>query len=64
MDFRICYVDGPGHRPLETVVQANNTTEAVVKFCHTNGGGQAGRVRDRITSIYPEEPQEPMDGGQ
>jgi hypothetical protein len=55
MVYRIRYCYGCGREDLETVVEANSPTEAMVKFRHTcPDGGRLRQSSARVTSIRPE----------
>jgi hypothetical protein len=55
--YRIRYSDTGGHRQQEVLVEAHNTTEAMVKFCHARGPAPgAGLASGRVSiSAEPEE---------
>ena len=59
MFYRIRYQDDVGHGQAETIVEAHNPTEALVKFSHTGRGyAEVHRLREKIVSISAEEPEE------
>ncbi|HUT56471.1 MAG TPA: hypothetical protein VNA25_01200 [Phycisphaerae bacterium] len=55
MVYRIRYSDGGLKAEAEAVVEANNTTEAMVKFRHTRGGLSGTASHDAVViSICPD----------
>ncbi len=61
MIYRIRYHDGRSSASAEATVEANNPTEAMVKFRHTRGGVMDKRSwQERITSVVGEQQEEEM----
>ncbi len=57
MVYRIRFTDGP--REAEAFIEAHNTTEALVKFCHTRGEHSGDRASEpRVTSVCQEAQEE------
>jgi hypothetical protein len=52
--YRIRYSDTMGQRQHEVLVEANNTTEAMVKFCHARGPDPRENLPGAHLSISPE----------
>ncbi len=56
MVYRIRYVRGDGRGEREAVVEANNTTEALVKFSHTHVALPRDSSHPAVTSVSPDLP--------
>jgi hypothetical protein len=54
MVYRIRYCDAQGQHQNEVLVEAHNTTEAMVKFCHARGPTPGGSLSRGRVSISPE----------
>ncbi len=59
--YRIRFRDVPGQGEQEVLVEAHNTTEALVKFCHAHGPGAPAGQPARGLSICPEAADELVD---
>jgi len=58
--YRIRYLDQPGQGKSETIIEANNPTEAMVKFQHTMDRSDLPKaIVSRVISISPESPNAP-----
>ena len=60
MVYRIRYCDSRGLHQHEVLVEAHNTTEALVKFCHAQGGSPGIDLAATRVSIWPENPEESL----
>jgi hypothetical protein len=58
--YRIRYSDVRGQDDREVLVEAHNTTEAMVKFCHTQGPVAGGHLARTRVSIWPEPAETPL----
>ena len=54
MVYRIRCCDAGGLHEREVLVEAHNTTEAMVKFCHAQGRPPGGGLARGRLSIWPE----------
>ena len=62
MIYRIRYCDAHGVHQQEVLIEAHNTTEALVKFCHAHGAGPGVSLASTRVSIWPEPAQETLVG--
>jgi hypothetical protein len=60
--YRIRYCDIAGLHEREVLVEAHNTTEAMVKFCHAHGRSPGADLSRTRVSIWPEPAEEPLPG--
>ena len=58
MVYRIRSCDAQGLHQREVLIDAHNTTEALVKFCHAHGAGPGGSLGSARVSIVPEAAEE------
>lgn len=59
MVYRIRYCDGRVQHDREVLVEAHNTAEAMVKFCHAHAPGGGRRLGGARVSILPEPVDDP-----
>ena len=59
MVYRIRCSDAGGQHEREVLVEAHNTTEAMVKFCHAHGSLPGANLSRSRLSICPEAAEAP-----
>jgi uncharacterized protein (DUF2252 family) len=62
--YRIRYCDAQGLHQHEVLIEAHNTTEALVKFCHARGAQPGASLISTRVSIWPEQAEEVLVGPQ
>jgi hypothetical protein len=58
--YRIRCSDVEGRHEREVLVEAHNTSEAMVKFCHAHGRAPGGTLSQGRLSIWPEPVEAPL----
>jgi hypothetical protein len=62
--YRIRYCDARGQHQHEVLIEAHNTTEALVKFCHAHGAKPGANLAATRVSIWPEPAEEALIGSE